>query len=126
MKPNDTKADAFGILSSVLCILHCLLLPLMVLGGLVAEEWVAHSQWMDFLFIAFALAAVYFTTRQMPAGLLRSAMWVSVIWFGISVSLHHFTHLALYSSMLASFSLVVLHSINFRQHHTLSLEKKMA
>jgi hypothetical protein len=126
MDSNSKKSDLFGIISSLLCILHCILLPFLVLGGMMAEEWVAHSQWMDVIFIALAFVAVYLTTRRMQNRLIRNAMWFCILWFSVSVLLHHHTHLALYSSLLASGSLVVLHSINFRRHHSLRPIRKMA
>lgn len=113
----ESKADTIGILSSVLCLIHCLLLPLFIFGGLLNEEWAAHAPWVDYLFIVLAIGAVFFASRQTNRYVLRLSMWITVGWFAVSILLHDKFDAALFSSMIASVVLVVLHSINFRNHY---------
>jgi len=110
------KADSLGIFSAGLCIIHCMLIPVLVLAGLVNEETGSHTHWMDYFFILISGIAVYFATRQMNNKLIGRLMWVSTFWFATSILLHDMFSLALYSSMLASVFLLILHGLNFRQH----------
>lgn len=112
----DNKADTIGILSSVLCVIHCLLLPVFIFGGLLNEEWGTHGHWVDYVFILLAIGAVFFASCQSGSYALKVLMWITVSWFSISILLHHVFEVALYSSMAASVVLVVLHSINFKRH----------
>ncbi|WPP52080.1 MerC domain-containing protein [Catalinimonas niigatensis] len=120
----ESKADTIGIFSSVLCLVHCLLVPLFIFGGLLNEEWGAHAQWVDYLFILLAIGAVFFASRQSDMYALKVFMWITVSWFSISILLHDVFETALYSSMVASIALVVLHSINFRRHQQQHHAKK--
>lgn len=112
----DTKADTIGILSSIFCLIHCLLLPVLVLSGLLNEDWGTHAEWVDYMFIILAVGAVYFASRQSAHYSLKIWMWVGVSWFSLSILLHELFEAALYSSMGASLLLVVLHGINFKHH----------
>ncbi|MDF9796005.1 putative membrane protein [Catalinimonas alkaloidigena] len=112
----DTKADTIGILGSIFCLIHCLIFPVLVMGGMLNEEWSSHAEWVDFIFIILAISAVFFAARQSKNNTLKGLMWFSVAWFSASILLHETFNLALYSSMAASVVLVVLHSINFKNH----------
>lgn len=112
----DSKADTVGILSSIFCLIHCLLLPVLVLAGLLNEDWSSHAEWVDYLFIILAVGAVYFASRNAEPHSLKILMWVGVSWFSVSILLHELFEAALYSSMGASVLLVILHSINFKHH----------
>jgi len=121
---SDRKADTVGIVSSILCVVHCMLLPVLVFAGMLNEEWGAHAEWVDYIFMGLALSAVYYAARN--AGLyLRMALWLTVSWFCASILLHDVYESALYSSMAASIVLVVLHTINFKQHRLLHRTKEV-
>lgn len=120
----DSKADTIGIFSSILCLIHCLLLPVLILGGLLNEEWSTHSEWVDYLFILLAVGAVFFASRQSHMYVLKVLMWAVVSWFSVSILLHDIFEAALYSSMAASVALVVLHTINFRHHQLVHHSRK--
>lgn len=126
MQLSNHKADSLGIISAVLCLIHCLIIPLMILGGMMNGDWGTHTQWMDYLFILLSTVAVFFAVRQMENLLLKRMMWASTLWFTTSILLHDTFSFALYSSMLASLALVVLHSINFRLHQQQHQTRKTA
>lgn len=116
MQLTNYKADSLGILSAILCLAHCLILPLLILGGITNETWVPHTQWMDFLFILLSAVAVFFAVRQTESNLIKKLMWGATLWFSASVILHDIYVIAIYSSMLASVALLLLHTVNFRHH----------
>lgn len=116
MPLSKIKADTLGIVSALLCLVHCILLPLLIMGGIMSDYWADHTHWMDYLFILLALAAVYFASRSTRESGLRYWMWGSAIWFALSILLHDMYQLAIVSSALASVVLVITHMINFRKH----------
>ena len=111
------KADSLGVISSLLCLIHCVMLPIMVVGGIVHEDWGGHTHTLDYVFVALALVAVFFATRHSHSKKIRVGLWVGIGWFSVSILLHDVSPIALYSSVLASCVLVLLHVLNFRSHH---------
>lgn len=126
MQLTNHKADSLGIISAVLCLIHCLLIPLMILGGMINDDWGAHTQWMDYLFILLSATAVFLAVRQMDNLMMKRLMWAATLWFTFSILLHHTFSFALYSSMLASVALVIMHSLNFWQHQQQHHPRKAA
>lgn len=116
MPLSKFKADTLGIVSALLCLIHCLLLPVLVMGGIMSDYWSEHTQWMDFLFIFLAIAAVYFASRNTRQSNLKYWMWGSAFWFAFSILLHDVYQPAVVSSAMASLVLVITHMINFRHH----------
>lgn len=113
---SHTKADTIGILSAVLCLIHCLLIPVLILGGIMSDHWMDHTAWMDYFFILLATIAVFSASRSATRNDIKLAMWFSAVWFAISILLHDTHSAAIFSSALSSVALVTIHAINFRQH----------
>lgn len=113
---SRNKADTLGILSAVLCLIHCLLFPLLILTGFMSDHWADHSAWMDYFFVVLAVFAVVSATRSTTRNDIKFWMWLSATWFSVSVLLHDTYSVAIVSSALSSVALVAVHTINFRQH----------
>lgn len=86
---SHNKADYIGILGSILCILHCLLLPAVSLGSALNH---GHSHGhqsgmvtLDLLFIGINALAVYFATKSHPTRGLKILLWGSLGMFAISI-----------------------------------------
>ena len=110
------KADVLGISSSMLCIIHCLLFPALILAGNFSDYW---HRWevLDYFFILFAALAVYASTRRLKSGFIRSGLWWSLLCFSASVLLHEHYSSALFVSLTASLSLVFFHMASYREKH---------
>lgn len=111
-------ADLLGIISSVVCFLHCLLLPL-VWVWMSADSF---KSWhlLDYVFIAFAGVAVYFSAKHTVLTLLKIGLWISFIIFAVPLVLHETWANAHYVSLTGSMALVLCHAVNFSlhlQHH---------
>ena len=113
---SNNKADTLGILSAVLCLIHCLLFPVLILGGIMSDHWADHTAWMDYFFISLAIIAVVSASRNAIRNDIKFWMWLSAVWFAISVLLHDTYSVAIISSALSSVALVTVHAINFRHH----------
>lgn len=112
-------ADSIGAIGAALCIVHCLLLPIILTIGLFSESWYAGSTWelLDWLFIGLALVAVLFSTRQLHSLYLRTAFWLAFALFSVSVLLHDHSAFFLYLSVGASLLLMLLHGVSYRRKH---------
>jgi hypothetical protein len=77
------KPDTIGAIVSTLCVVHCLLTPLLF----VAQSYTAiHSHgtpfwWknLDYLFILISIIAVYESTKKSTNKLIKAGLWMSWI-----------------------------------------------
>ena len=61
---NNNRADLLGIISAILCIIHCLLLPLFILFGLISESTIDRWEFLEWGFILLSGLAVYLANRH--------------------------------------------------------------
>ena len=102
-----------GIISSGLCILHCLAFPLFLAASGNSATWLEHSyHGLDYLFAGLAIVAIYFSTRNLNRPWLQFAMWGSGLLFALMVLLHTYGPVFRIVGLLASLMLVMLHLVN--------------
>lgn len=84
---SHNKADYVGILGSLLCIVHCLALPVLALGTSIGHDHHAHIGFLslDYLFILVNAIAVYFATRDHRSVLVKVLLWSALVIFGVSL-----------------------------------------
>ncbi|TAE23830.1 MAG: MerC domain-containing protein [Cytophagales bacterium] len=107
------KADYVGITGSVLCLIHCLATPvLLVTSTLLKDEFVRDSYLsLDYVFIGVNIVAVYFATRHAPAGV-RTALWGFLTLFAACIMLEDTAPVFEYAAYVASLGLVGSHLYN--------------
>ena len=110
------NSDLIGIGSSVLCIIHCLLLPVLILAGSLTGD--THRwAWLDYLFIFLAALAVFYSTRRLKSTFLRRGLWLTLPVFSGAVVFHEHHPAALYISVASSLLLVLFHIGSYREKH---------
>ncbi|MGB5979818.1 MAG: MerC domain-containing protein [Cyclobacteriaceae bacterium] len=110
---NHSRSDIMGIISSGLCIIHCLAFPVFLAASGNSAAWLDHSfHGLDYLFVGLAIIAIYFSTRNLNRLWLQSAMWASGLLFGLMVLLHTYGPTFRIVGLVASLLLVMLHLIN--------------
>jgi hypothetical protein len=114
IKSLHKNSDFLGIVSAGLCLIHCIALPVFLLGTLSAGLVLSNWHWLDFIFIALACVAVYFSTKKTASALIKTGMWASVTIFAIALLSHEISVYAQYISIAASVALMMLHFINIR------------
>ncbi len=119
---SQKHADVLGIISAILCLIHCLFVPVLLVIGSVTEHMGGHWGSLDYLFIVLALLAVINATRYASRNI-AFGMWLSMIVFVAGLLMHHVYAEALIVSTLASVALAVFHIINYKQSHTHSSVK---
>lgn len=104
--------DKIGIWSSLLCIVHCLAVPVVL--GLSNGIDLHHNAWWDGLQVVFILIgfwAVRHAVKHMIHTWLKAAFWVTFAALAVSVFMHH-SLLGEALNYTAAALLIVLHSLN--------------
>ncbi|GAA4448995.1 hypothetical protein GCM10023189_07720 [Nibrella saemangeumensis] len=114
------KADYVGITGSVLCILHCLATPVLLMTStLVANESVrAGYLSLDYLFIGINIAAVYHATRHNTSSFIKTSLWFFLGLFTLALLLEDVNPVFEYVAYAASAGLVLSHLYNIRYNRT--------
>ena len=110
---SHNKADYVGILGSVLCIVHCLIMPVLAFGSTMASNHVHTGlRSLDFLFIVINGAAVYFATRQHKSLPLKVLLWGALLLFAVSLTFEGKHPAFVWLSYVGSALLIAGHFIN--------------
>lgn len=115
----NAKADRVGIVSAILCTVHCMLVPIMFL----VKYWVSGStgyvfpSWwekIDYLFLLVSFYAVYHAASHAATKGIKYFLWLFWLLFALAVTFEKDFHWIAY---FASAGLIVTHFINIRRHH---------
>ncbi len=71
------RADYLGVCSSVLCLVHCLTPPAIILSSNALGSWFDHL-WFDVFFALISATAVYLTTRNRRMNWINALLWTSL------------------------------------------------
>lgn len=114
----DKKADYIGIAGSVLCLIHCLAAPVLVMTSNLLRDDTLRAGFLslDYVFIAVNIIAVYFATRHHSSSIIRTALWSFLLLFAIGLILEDVSPAFEYIAYAASAGLVISHLVNLRHH----------
>ena len=114
----DKKADYIGITGSVLCLIHCLAAPVVVMTSNLLRDDTLRTGFLslDYVFIAINIVAVYFAARQHTSSAIRTALWSFLFLFTLGLLLENVNPLFEYIAYAASTGLAISHLINLRHH----------
>ncbi|HEX9956478.1 MAG TPA: MerC domain-containing protein [Fibrella sp.] len=114
----DKKADYIGITGSVLCLIHCLAAPVVVMTSSLLRDDTLRTGFLslDYVFIAINIVAVYFAARQHTSSAIRTALWSFLFLFTLGLLLENVNPLFEYIAYAASTGLVISHLLNLRHH----------
>ena len=112
------KADYIGITGSVLCIIHCLITPILLLTSSVFQNSTLRVGYLslDYVFIGVNIVAVYFATRHYAAPAIKRGLWGFLALFTVALLLEDVAPFFEYLAYAASAGLVITHLINIKQH----------
>ena len=83
MRITLKNSDNLGILSSILCFIHCLITPFIYISftGLFAQNEFLSFSWKGFnlIFIFFSLIAVNRSTKKTASKIIKHVFWLSWI-----------------------------------------------
>ncbi len=115
---SSFNADMLGMISSVICLVHCLLLPLLLMLQPIIFSFVkdleenAWWEWLDFVFLAVGLLAVVLATKKVSKSR-KILFYVAYLVFACGILLGGNWIILSY---LGSIGLAILHFKNYRTH----------
>ncbi|WP_077923969.1 MerC domain-containing protein [Spirosoma sp. 209] len=114
----SSKADYIGITGSVLCIIHCLVTPVLLMTTAVFQDEQLRVGYLslDYVFIGVNIMAVFFATRHHVQPATKRALWGFLLLFATGIMLEDVNEFFEYVGYAASAGLVISHLINIRQH----------
>lgn len=104
------RADLFGMTNSLLCLAHCMAMPVLVAAG---AGFLSHPL-IELLFIAVSAWAVRSAVASGTPRQLALYLWLMWAVFAAMLVAEHFTHSLHWLGWAASAGLVVGHSVNYR------------
>jgi hypothetical protein len=112
------KADYIGITGSVLCIIHCLITPVLMMSTALMKHGELRFGYLslDYVFIIINIIAVYSATRHHASPVIKRSLWGFLTLFAVAIILEDTSETFEYLGYVASAGLVITHLINIRQH----------
>lgn len=110
------KADYVGITGSVLCLIHCMATPVLLMTSNLLKDELIRSSFLslDYLFIGINIVAVYYATRHNGSNLIRTSLWGFLALFALAITLEDVSPIFEYTGYFASIGLVTTHLFNIR------------
>ncbi|MBC7571231.1 MAG: MerC domain-containing protein [Spirosoma sp.] len=115
---STNKADYVGITGSILCLIHCIGTPFLLVGSALTphKHLTIGFLSLDYLFIGVNVIAVFLATRHYAQPVIKRALWGFLILFAGSLLLENVSGAFHYIGYLASAGLVLTHLTNIWQH----------
>ncbi|WP_347218349.1 MerC domain-containing protein [Chryseobacterium sp.] len=104
--------DAVGISAAVLCLIHCIVFPLL----LIIPIGISHNPYIDMGFLAIGTLVVYRLTKQIVNRRLKLLFWISIGLIAISVAADFIFEVHLPLIYAGAAGLITAHLINFKSH----------
>ncbi|MGE8554938.1 MAG: MerC domain-containing protein [Chryseobacterium jejuense] len=104
--------DAVGISAAVLCLIHCIVFPLL----LIIPIGISHNPYVDLGFLAIGTLVVYRLTKKITNRRLKFLFWVSIGLIAVSVAADFIFEVHLPLIYIGAAGLITAHLINFKNH----------
>ena len=121
MKLSLNRPDTLGALASMLCVVHCLITPVVFFASTcsIYHEYSSIPKWwtyLDFLFLLVSFVAIYRSTQTTSKKIMKPALWVSWYLLSFMIGNEKITLLNLpeYFTYIIATSLAALHLYNLK------------
>lgn len=104
--------DTIGISAAVLCLIHCIIFPLLMIIPL----GISHNPYVDLAFLLIGAVVVFRITRSMTQRWLKFLFWLSIAFISISVMADLIFEVHIPLIYLGAAGLISGHIINFKNH----------
>jgi hypothetical protein len=104
--------DAVGISAAVLCLIHCVVFPLLMIIPL----GISHNPYIDLAFLIIGAVVVYRVTKNIASSWIKLLFWSSIILISISVLADLIFEIHIPLIYVGAAGLITGHIINFRNH----------
>lgn len=104
--------DAIGISAAVLCLIHCIVFPLLM----IIPFGISHNPFVDLAFLIIGAIVVYRISKKIQNKWLKVLFAVSILLISISVFVDMIFEIHLPLIYLGAAGLITGHLINFKNH----------
>lgn len=105
--------DAIGISAAVLCLIHCIIFPLLM----VIPLGISHNPYIDLFFLVTGTIVVMRIIRKVHSRKLRALFWFSLSLIAVSVLADLIFEIHIPLIYVGAAGLITAHVINFRSGH---------
>jgi hypothetical protein len=112
--PKHGNADYVGITGSILCIIHCIVTPILAVSSSVflKDTMTEGMHLLGYVFVIVNGVAVYYATRHTHSARLNQFLWGAFALFAVSIILEETNEAFHYLGYVGSFLLIVGHGLN--------------
>ncbi len=111
---QKVKSDWLGIIGSTLCALHCAFTPFIIATFSALETAENDLAWLDYVFIALCLWAVFHASKHSSSPQIRVGLWTAWSVFAVGILFEDAAEGMNYVGYAGSIALVILHVLNIR------------
>ncbi|MEF9478215.1 MerC domain-containing protein [Chryseobacterium sp. 1B4] len=104
--------DAVGISAAVLCLIHCIVFPLL----LIVPLGISHNPYIDLAFLCIGAVVVFRVTKKIEKRWLKILFWTSVSLISISILTDILLEIHVPLIYIGTAGLITGHLINFKNH----------
>lgn len=104
--------DAIGISAAVLCLIHCIVFPLL----LIIPLGISHNPYIDLAFLIIGTLIIFRITKQVKNPWLNVLFWGSIVLIAVSVMADFIFEVHLPLIYVGAAGLITAHLINFKNH----------
>ena len=107
---NPKKFDIIGILSSSICLIHCLATPLLMAIG----AGFFTNPWFEHLFVLISFLSIYKATQKSNHFKLSVFLWISFAGFAACIFFEEWHHDIHYVGYFFSLLIIIGHLLNIK------------
>lgn len=104
--------DYIGVLAAVLCLIHCVVFPLL----LIVPLGISHNPLIDLMFMLIGAVVVFRITKSVSSYWLKGLFWSSIVLIALSVGLEFIFHIHFELIYIGALGLITAHLIHFKNH----------
>ena len=124
LKLFSFNSDKVGVISSLLCLIHCLALPAIISAEPILSEFLLEElAFVEYLFLVLSFIAVYFSSRKSPLHL-KYTFYIVLSVFTLAVLLEEQYTWMPYLAYLGSICLISTHLVNYYKYQRCAVAPK--
>lgn len=113
LKYKTKNYDMLGVAAALLCLLHCLVFPLLIFIPI----GISHNPYVDLLFLLVGVWSVYKTAKNSKSRLLKFLLFAGILLISISVGMDIFLHLHSPLMYIGAAALIAGHLLRMKAHY---------
>lgn len=113
IKYKTKNYDLVGVSAALLCLVHCLVFPLLIFIPL----GISHNPYIDLLFLGLGIWSVYKTIKGSKSTGIKYLLGAGIILISIAVGMDILWHWHSPLMYIGAFALIAGHLVNLKAHY---------